>query len=82
MCNERFLVNKIDIAVFILLLCFPFSLPITVPTTFLCLCLSTRQPKGGVSLRKMLGSERSVVEEWLSEFKVKALDCATLIHES
>ncbi|KAL3970066.1 G protein-coupled receptor [Sarotherodon galilaeus] len=24
---------------------------------------------GGVSLRKMLGSERSVVEEWLSEFK-------------
>uniref|UniRef100_A0AAZ1X4W0 Family with sequence similarity 126 member B n=2 Tax=Oreochromis aureus TaxID=47969 RepID=A0AAZ1X4W0_OREAU len=72
MCNERFLVNKIDIdiAVFILFLCFPFSLPITVPTTFLCLCLSTRQPKGGgVSLRKMLGSERSVVEEWLSEFK-------------
>lgn len=29
----------------------------------------TEAAKGGVSLRKMLGSERSVVEEWLSEFK-------------
>lgn len=31
--------------------------------------LSTRQPSGG-PLMKMLGSERGVVEEWLSEFKV------------
>lgn len=33
--------------------------------------LSTRQPSGGPPM-KMLGSERGVVEEWLSEFKVSA----------
>lgn len=28
----------------------------------------------------MLGSERGVVEEWLSEFKVKALFCSVMTH--
>lgn len=33
---------------------------------------------GGGSLRKMLGSERGVVEEWLSEFKVRVSRSLTL----
>lgn len=37
------------------------------------LSLFAHQAAEGGSLRKMLGSERGVVEEWLSEFKVKSL---------
>lgn len=37
------------------------------------LFVSIHQAAKGGSPRKMLGSERSVVEEWLSEFKVKAV---------
>lgn len=37
------------------------------------------QAAEGGSLGKMLGSERSVVEEWLSEFKVKALFSTRLL---
>lgn len=55
--------------------CFSSTLPLPVsPPLSLCpLCFSVHQAAEGGSLRKMLGSERGVVEEWLSEFKVKAL---------
>lgn len=73
-------------------LTFCFSFFLTIPSPFLSLylhisplpsvlyvSLSTRQPRGG-SLKKMLGSERGVVEEWLSEFKVKAFHSSPPLH--
>ncbi len=47
---------------------------LSFPPSLCVFCFSSvLQAAEGGSLRKMLGSERGVVEEWLSEFKVKAL---------